>query len=217
MSGTPPTPSEIDAVLSGEVTWGGKAARTRSGHPNRSTDFAIRQWVIKMAETYPRTIGGTKDSFADPSIPASTFLARIIHALDYVPSSLSLLAQGRVLSRKGYIDDSDIKRMSMRELSVDHCSRPLLEELTQRIADNEVKLIHEAEKKEEVKVTEDLLADLAGETGMRGSSGKELVEVDDPILGKIKLDQYGEVVGVVAETEEAPVMSEAKPSEWGSW
>lgn len=126
--------------------------RKRSGAPNKSSDAAIRAFIIEMAHKYPRTVGGRPELFEDPSIPAVTFLARIYFAIDYQPSSLAVLCKPEVYTRKGLTMPP--AEMSVPEIA-NQVSRPMLDEIELLIADREAQLI----EREKVEAKEEVLVD----------------------------------------------------------
>lgn len=78
--------------------------------------------------------------YTDGKITPKTLLARIIHAAEYTPSTVDILADHKLLTRRGFIIDADLSRMSLREMA-DHCSAPMLEELAEQLRVREASLV----------------------------------------------------------------------------
>lgn len=56
------------------------------------------------------------------------YLPQIIYAAEYTPSCIEILADHKLLAGRGYIINSDLVRISLRNMT-DHYTKPMHEEL----------------------------------------------------------------------------------------
>lgn len=199
-----------------------KKPRVRSGAPNRSSEANIRAFVAKMAAECPYFIGGDSKHFEDASLPAETLLSRIVAAIEYTPSSIELLADQKGLMRKGFLIDSDLTRMTLRNIA-DHCSKPMLDELAGKMREHEAHLVQlladpspnpepvpvEVVPKRETAIVND---EMLGRIEIDVETAAVLrVVPDSDAMGDILVDDAGQVE-VNADTETAK-----QSNIWGSW
>lgn len=199
-----------------------KKPRTRSPSPNKTSAANMRSFVKKMAALCPHFMGGKPEFFDDPKIEPETLLARVIAAIDYTPSSINILANLKDLARAGVIEDKDLSRMTVRQLTF-HCSRTMLNELEAAILEHEGKLV----------VAAALEPPFIKKAGPEDIDIPETEIIIDPMLGRIEVDSLtGELVRVVPDTDAAGEVivddtahvtvdtstETAKQSkDWGSW
>lgn len=207
--------SKIDFVILDELAGDLAPPRTERLAPYRITGAQMRQFVINMVKLYPTFMGG-KDNpeFDNPSISSATLLSRVISALNYTPSAITILADPKGLAKKGFLTDADLTGMTLRQMT-EHCSRPMLRELELTIKDHEKRLIEELAKPKEppkphtTTITHD---ELLGRVEIDCETGKVVRIIDDH-------ESMGETL--VDDTEHVQLDSSAETAkqsnEWGSW
>lgn len=206
---------EFDLLIIDElIDAGEKKPRTRKAAPNRSSDANIRQFVKNLAERYPTFMGGDMEKFDQSAIAGATLLARVISAINYTPSSIELLADHAGLTKKGIITDADLTSMTLRMMT-DHCSRPMMVDLENKVRAHEKKLIEElakpaAEKKEHTTVV--VQDELLGRVEVNAETGEMVRIVDDhESAGEVLVDDTTHI------DVEANAASAEQSQEWGSW
>jgi hypothetical protein len=196
-----------------------KKSRSRSGAPNKSSSRHIRSFMTKMAGECPHTVGAELDVLNE-TLPATTLLARVIHAIEYTPSKVELLADHTGLARKGFIVDTDLNKMTLRQMT-DHCAAPMLEELATKMREHEAGLVALLVEPEEPAAP------------VQEAPARKTILVNDEMLGRVEIDaETAEVVRIVPDNdamgevlvddaEHVDVESGAETAKgstvWGSW
>lgn len=184
----------------------------------RIPEKAMRAFVISLAELCPHFMGGKPEYFGDTSIKADALLSRVIMALDYTPSSIDALADHDSLTRAGIIEDVDLPRMTVRQMT-DHCTVSMLREIEKAAIDHESKLVTAA-------------AAVVEPTPAQFEEPKTEI-IDHPLLGPVEVDSAtGQVLRVVPipdgpceimvdDTAQVIVDLDAETAKqsnvWGSW
>jgi hypothetical protein len=190
--------------------------------PNRASDAVVRAFIDSVARDCPHFMGDDLAHYTDGKITPKTLLARIIHAAEYTPSTVDILADPKLLTRRGFIIDADLSRMSLREMT-DHCSKPMLDELATHLRAREASLV-------------ELLAEPSSSpapTQPAAVPERRTAIVNDEMLGRIEIDvdtaavirvvpdsdSNGEIlVDDAAQVQVNADTETAKQSKiWGSW
>lgn len=118
-------------------------------------------------------------------------LARIIHAAEYTPSTVDILAAPKLLTRRGFIIDADLSRMNLRERT-DHCSKRMLDELATHPRAREASLV-------------ELLAEPSSSPALTQPVAvpeRRTAIVNDEMLSRIEIDvDSAAVIRVVPDTD----------------
>lgn len=158
---------------------------------NRASDAVVRAFIDSVARDCPHFMGDDLIHYTNPKTDAKTLLSRIIYAAEYAPSCIDILADHKLLARRGYIIDSDLVRMSLREMT-DHCTKPMLDELG---------LV--------LKAREESLVQLLAEPSPNPTPAEPVAAperktaiVNDEMLGRIEIDvETAAVIRVVPDTD----------------
>lgn len=208
------------AIVDGETDMSAftRKPRSRSGAPNKSSERHVRAFLAKMMDDCPHTVGEV--NVLEKSVPAATLLGRLIMAIDYTPSKVEILADHAGLAKKGFIVDTDLSKMTLRNIA-DHCAAPMLAELEEKLREHEAGLVA-------------LLVEPSESAApVQEAPARKTVVVNDEMLGRVEIDaETAEVVRIVPDTDamgevlvddadhveiEAGAETAKGSTVWGSW
>lgn len=153
----------------------------------RASEKTIRAFIDLMMLQCPHT---TADIKASGDIKTDTALANLIYTVEYLPSTLALLADQKALIKKGFLVDADIRQLSLRNMT-EHCTKPMLDELAIAVKAHEDNLVA-------------ILVEPAPKTDIEKPSApeRETAIVNDEMLGRIEIDvKTAEIVRMVSDND----------------